>query len=751
MHVRIGMVISLVSLCVLMLGGCLSSPPSSGSISVQQRVEMIRTDNVPVYSAVKIHWDSHQFPFIEADDDRDVPFALGVVHAHLRAGQMLMLRRISQGRLAESIGPIGPLVEIDLAIRAINFPKAAAEIERGMRADTLAWVERYVEGLNHHRRTALQPPIEQRVLAIDDEPWTVRDIITLGRLASIDITWGAFLSYLSLHKEKGFEDYWQRTVRHAGEATPSFGAEGPVRFLASLSKSGSNSFAVAGKRTASGFPILANDPHVGFNLPALWCYVGYKSPSLHASGFTIAGIPFVVLGRNEHIAWGGTNMQGISSALVDVSGIPKDEIRSRKVTIDRRFWFSAEREIRETAFGPIISDLAPVEEPHDPPLALLWRGHDPSDEFTAFYDASRARTWDEFRKAFAPYAVSGQNMMFADRSGNIGHVLAYEFQPAAGLTALLPVSDPNNPSHRWGRGVPSTELPFGLNPASGVLVSTNNTPVRTDPPMVLAGNANDRHDRITSLIQGQTEPLDVERALRIQLDTYSAASHGLARAIVDRSRARSIDHALLNDLSRWDGRYDIDSRGALVVQTVAFHLMEKGYADRYSEKVVAAMRRSSASTTLLSQDVASGSLDGHIAGALERAARDAPDGRSWGAIHTLKVSHWFGMAPLVGGSFRFGEIPVAGSSTTVLKSAHEITNEKHATTYGANARHIMDLADLDETYVAILAGQDGWLGSANFLDQLETWRDGRLIRVPMSLPAVRAATIATTTLTPTPK
>lgn len=739
-----------ISVCI---GGCFSPPPPANSVPTPSRLDAFPAGSAAVHAPVTIHWDARQFPFIEAADDRDVPFALGVVHAHLRLGQMSMLRRISQGRLAESVGPFPQAVDIDHALRAIDFSKAAAEIERSMRPDVLAWVQRYVEGLNHHALGVPEQPVEMRVLGIDPEPWTIRDVITLSRMASIDITWGAFFSWMMLHEEKGFDEYWARMLRIAGEATPSFGGEGPVRFLAGLGKTGSNSFAVAGSRTASGLPILANDPHVGFNLPALWCYVGYQSPSLHAAGFTIPGLPFVLLGRNRDIAWGGTNMQGISSAIFDVSKVPQDQIREREVTIDRRLWFPATRTIRETPLGPIISEVGPLNGKVKRPIALRWRGHEPSREIEAFFDASRATNWQEFRAAFAPYAVSGQNMLFAGRDGDIGHVLAYEFQPAAGRTATLPLADPDNPDHRWGPSVPSDRLPASHNPPSGFLVSTNNTPVRSDPAMVLAGNANDRHDRLASLITESAGPLTVDEAARFQMDTFSAASRELADSIVARAVSGGRDHPLLADLRAWDGRYATDSRGALVLQLVAFHLTDEAYKDRFSPKIIEALRGSSAAMSILNEDARVGAFDGVLLKALELASADMSGEsgpKTWGDLHKLRLSHWIGSAPLIGSSYRYSEFAVPGSSTTVLKSAASITNEPHRVTYGANARHIMDLADPDGNYVVILAGQDGWLGSENFLDQTDAWREGRLYRVPMTLPAVRAQAVKQTTLTPAP-
>lgn len=735
-----------------LLGGCFSPPPAVNTVPVITRLDVVPTSAPGLHRPVDIYWDEHQIPFIDAKDDRDVPFAIGMVHAHLRMGQMEMFRRIAQGRLAESAGPLGPVVELDHALRAIDFPKAAAEIESTLRPDTKAWLARYVEGVNFYRSRAPAPPIEATVLAIENEPWTIRDVIVTGRLAAIDITWGAFYSYLNLHKEKGFDDFWKRSLEFAGEATPSFGGEGPIRELAGIGKTGSNCFAIAGSKTASGKPILASDPHVGFNLPSLWCYIGYQSPSYHVSGLTIGGLPFVMLGRNQEIAWGGTNMQGISSSLIDVSHVAPSQISERKVTIRRRWWFEAKRAIRETPYGPIVTELGPMAGKSDRPLALWWRGHTASDEFSPLLDVSTARTWDDFRRAFAPWAVSGQNFLYADRSGNIGQLAAFEFHPGAGLAARNPVADPSNPAHDRERAIGGFDLPTAYNPPSGVLISTNNTPAKTDPPMVLAGNANDRHDRIATLIaeaQAETrDKMDSARAAAIQRDVYSASSHDLAKAIVEHAEKLSVASPLLWDLKAWDGRYETSSRGALVLQVVAFRLTELGYKDRYSPKVVEALRGSASMASLVADDVRSGSLDHALPQAFVDAKADAGVELTWGDIHKLKVAHWIGSAPLIGGPYRYAEFAVPGSTTTIFKTAHPVTSGKHAATYGANARHIVDLSDPDSTQFVMLGGQDGWVGSANFMDMVAPWREGSLIRVPMTLERVKAWAARVTTVTP---
>jgi penicillin G amidase len=748
---RVALALLIIASTSLLVVGCMLRPPRPNSIATRDRIATMPAADLRNRAPLTIHWSEHQVPFIEAQDDADVPYAMGLIHAHLRLGQMEILRLISQGRLAQAAGPIPFVVDIDHALRVINFGKASPAIEHAMRADTRDWLSRYVEGINDYLTRTRKRPLEFRVAGLDDQPWTVQDVITVGRLAGTDINWGALVTHLMMSDNPHWPAIRERMRIYHDAASPSFGPASPlpaIQLTTSVGKTGSNSFVVAGSRTPSGQPLLANDPHVGFTLPALWCAVGYKSPSYHVTGLTIPGVPFVVLGRNQHIAWGGTNMQGISTSLFDITSLDASTFTSRTVTINRRFWFPASRRVRESELGPIVTDLAALSGWQGPPLALRWRGHDPSDEFSAFKDASHAHSFDQFRAAFAPFAVSGQNFLYADTQGNIGQVMAIEYQPAAGAAGLGPIARADDPAMQWQPGIPSTQLPFAFNPPEGLLVSTNNTPARLHPPVVLAGNWNDRQDRITQLLQER--PVDRARAGEIQRDVYSASSHALAQAIITRARAltpapSAPAAALLTQLSIWDGTFAADSRGALVFTSITRQLAQRHYTRRYDAAIADYLLDTSALAKLLEEDVTSGAADADLPAALADAAAQTPQG-TWGDVHRLRYAHWFGLLPVIGSWYTFGEQPVAGSLQTVFKSAGPITTDKHFARYGANARQIIDLAHPDEHYIAMVGGQDGWFGSENFLDMTSAWHTGNLIRLPMTLDAVRRDAIATTQL-----
>lgn len=759
----LGLLVALPTVALLIagcVGGCVVRPPRPNSVSLDQRLDMLPAQNaLPARGALAIHWSAQQVPFIEAADDADVPMAMGVVHAHLRLGQMEVLRHISQGRLGELAGPLPIVTDVDHTLRTIDFPKAADEIITRMRPDTRAWLERYVEGINAviaHHRAQRNWPSDVRTFGLTPQAWTIRDVVAVGRLAGTDINWGAFFQYLSLQNQRGGRELWDRTRNYHDGASPSFGP--PVGspaldvftgLLPGATKSGSNTFVVAPTRTARGHALLSNDPHVGFTLPALWCIVGYRSPSHQAVGLSIPGLPFVLLGRNDRIAWGGTNMQALSSTLYDASAIPPEQVTSRTVTLARRWWFPTTRTVRDTPVGPMISDTSFFSQ-SPVPLALRWRGHEASDEFSAFFDASRATSWSQFRAAFASFAVSGQNFLYADVDGNIGQLLALEHQPAVGRTARMPIANPANPDHQWSTpGIRSDQLPAAFNPPEGFLVSANNTPVRLDPPVSIGTNWNDRFHRLTALLQANPR-VDVASAVAMQQDVFSEQSLVLARAIVARASAAGITHPLLGELASWDGRYAINSRGALVLQAIAQQLITLHYSRVASPAVAESLLDSSAAMTLLAQDVESGSADASLGPALVAAARAAPADKVWGDVHRVRRAHWIGLVPVLGSSYVQGDEPIPGSLTTVFKSAAPISAQRHFSRYGANARHVIDMSHPDEHFVALFGGNDGWPGSVNFLDQLDAWRSGELIRLPLSPEGVARATVRTTRWQPKP-
>ena len=742
----------------LLLMGCSLLRPLPDKTSLEERLAVFPTDRLPLKAAVAIDWNENQIPFITAEHDEDLAFALGLVHAHLRLGQMEVLRRIAAGRISEMAGPL--TVDIDHALRILNFGRGAERTLADMPADTRKWIDRFVQGVNHYQRTIEDLPHEFHLFGLKREPWTARDVLTVGRIAGTDVNWLAWFRLLKLRQREDWPQLWRRLAKVGGDSTLSFSAGTRAgrleRLLGTAARSGSNSWALAARRSATGGALIANDPHLGITMPNLWILAGVRSPGFHAVGMMIPGVPFIAVGRNADIAWGGTNMRAASSDLYDISGLPPSAIRSREEEIKVRWWPDRTVQIRESSLGPVISDAPPLEW-QGGPLALRWVGHERGDEITAMVKVMKARNFEDFRRAFANFAVSAQNMIYADRDGNIGQVMA----------TVLPIRPKKLPpdfilsaaddTWRWKGFLNVLQLPSTYNPTIGYVASANNKPAEAPVPVGRFFSADDRIDRIGQMLAAKAKN-SVDDMKAIQLDVYMISSVAVRNAIVRRADALGLAQTLspggakaLALMRAWDGHYRAEDRGP-----VAFELVYRHFSQALAERKVGADHAEAYSgfsriKRMLIEDFAA--LDDGAAAGLLRAAFDAAGARlgdfaAWGDMHRLSLAHPLSFAPLIGSRYRFGDRPAAGSSDTLMKTAHSPSEARHNTRYGQQARHISDMADMDDNRFLLLGGQDGWFNSSTALDQVALWQRGDYIRLPMRAESLKAWRTRTMRLQP---
>ncbi|MCB1742935.1 MAG: penicillin acylase family protein [Gammaproteobacteria bacterium] len=728
------------------LGGCSLIPDADERLARDQRQALMPTRGAPIDAPVIVHWNAQMVPFIEAQSDADAAFVLGMVHAHLRLAQMELLRRVSQGRLAEVVGPL--VTDIDHALRILDFSRSSDAMLDLMSEDTRLWTQRFVDGINHYQDRVERLPPEFGLLGLEPRRWSVRDVLTFSRLAGTDVNWLIWARLWPLRERADWPRLWRTLVENGSESMPSFEAGTAVAGLAGLllgsGRAGSNAMAIGGARSASGGALLASDPHLGISLPNPWLIAGLKSPGYHMVGLMIPGLPFVALGRNPDIAWGGTNMRAASSDLVDVSELDPAALQVRSERIGVRWWFDRQARIRVSEYGPVLSDAPLFESTGGRTLALQWIGHRPSDEIGAMLQAARASDFPGFRRAFERFAVSGQNMLYADRRGNIGQLMAVTLPSRAGRTPDDLVSTPRRIERDWQSLLTSAELPFAYNPDAGFLVSANNKPAETPVPVGYFFSADDRVQRMREVLRGETR-VDVPLLAGLQQDVLMPSAVRLKSVFLELLRAHdgppaSSAPALIDSLRRWDGRYSESSEGA-----VAFELFKDGfargfYAERFDERAVEVLLGASQFARLLIADLNEASpaeVEAGLGAGVQRWLQGRESFSSWGQMHRLRLAHPLGMLPLIGERFRFEDLPVGGSSHTLMKTAHDSSAERHYTRFGSNARHISDLSDPDANYFVLLGGQDGWLNAAGFLDQLPLWRSGRYVQVPLRLERVR--------------
>jgi penicillin amidase len=699
--------------------------------SLRQRLTTIPVDGAPLSRAVVIHWDSHQVPFIEAETDSDLAVALGIVHAHLRLGQMELMRRLSQGRLSEIIGPLG--LELDAFARTFDVGRATPDILGLMPEETRLWLESFARGINHYlARTAKLPP-EFSILGIGREPWSSADIVTLGRLVAADVNWLVWIRLLKFRAEKGWGELWPRLLSHdifSPEMTQNHGENGILQTL----RSGSNSLAISAKKSATGASLIANDPHLGMMLPNPWLLVAMKSPSHHAVGCMLPGLPFIAFGRNPWIAWGGANLHAASS---DIVAVPKQErIALRKEVIAVKGGPDHVIEIAESDWGPLIGHLTPFAGGADERLALRWVGHRPSDEITVMLRVGKASNWEEFREAFSGYAIPGLQFNVADISGRVGHVTGARVPkrkvwPPDDLTTA--------PGDGWDQLLGSADLPSSYDPIEGFVAAAN---ARADQTRAIIGyffSPPDRIRRLHKLMQSQ-ERISLETLIALQRDVH------LDRALAERDlllewagkETQGQDGARLRSvLETWNGDYDSNSLGALAHELISYHLARRLVSERKHEAYDAAW----GTRALIWQDFLAAEPQARsraVREAFGDAAKNLRVHATWGSQHRLRLAHAFSRIPIAGRAYRFADLPAAGNSETLMKTAHGMTDRRHAAAYGSVARHISDLSDPDRNYFCLLGGQDGWLGSTTFADQLTLWQKSEYVALPLRPETARA-------------
>jgi len=725
------------------------------TVTRAERLKQLPTAGLRIEHPVTVYWNAFQVPFIVAESDSDLAYALGIVHAHLRLGQMAVVKRIASGRVSEMAGPYTR--DIDHALRLLNFGYAAEAIERRFPPETRRWLERFVDGLNDYQQRVQAKPPEYDILGLEDEPWTVKDLITMSRLAATDVNWLTYFSLLEERLKPDFDRLWLRVQQAGSSGSTSFssepGAEIISALLSGLSRSGSNSVVVGPSRSANGAALIASDPHLGMMLPNFWLLVGVRSPSYNAVGMMVPGLPIFGLGRNQDLAWGGTNMRAQSSDLYEISGLEESALSETNTRIGTRFWFDSVRKLRWSTLGPVVSDLPLLKfKPHER-VALRWVGHDVSDEFTAFLKASQARTPSEFRNAFRSAAVSGLNMLFADKRGNIGQVLAVKMpirkRQARGDFVLSGV----DPEAEWQGYLGATELPFVVNPPEGFLASANNRPTETTYPLGFSFSPDERVRRLQQLL-GKEERVSLEGLKALQVDTVSLEARRIKSeilALVQQFNLNAIAPQTLTLLSEWQGDYRKESQGPVAFELLLYSLVRESYRQTgLKEPAKAVMQWSYIVAHLISdlRAIASPRQQQLLTIALESAEQALVKFPSWGEMHRMQLGHPLQNLPVLGRRYVFDNLPVDGSRETPLKTAHDLVNDVHITRYGSQSRQLSDLSDPDANYFVLLGGQDGFLGSENFLDQLPLWQNRQYLKLPLQIETVRKEFIQATILSP---
>ena len=761
-------------------------------------------------AAVEVLRDAYGIPHIFASNEADAAYALGYVHAQDRLWQMEMNRRIGSGRLAEILGPAG--LEADRFLRTIGVRRAAQASLAQLDAVSLGVLEAYSAGVNAFLAAGPVLPVEFLLTGARPEPWSPVDSLVWMKMMAWDLggNWRSELLRMRL----------ARTLPMARlqEFLPPFPGDAPVplpdlkTLYGSLEKealrlaiadmeqvltfappelpegAGSNNWVVAGSRSASDKPLLANDPHLGLTAPAVWYFAHLHIPGRNLIGATLPGIPIVTLGRNDRIAWGFTNtgpdVQDLYLERLDAGGgyvTPEGPKPFTKISevIKVKGAEDVKLEVRVTRHGPVISDVAKSAldaTPRGYAMAFAWTALADDDRtFQSSLELGRSGTWRDFLSAVRNLNAPQQNMVYADIDGNIGYVAAGRVpvrKPENDLKGLTPALG-WDARYDWAGYVPFEDLPQSYNPASGRLWTANDKIVAPGykPFITSEWQPPYRANRIGALLEA-TPRHDSASFARIHADSVSlvmreALPHFLATMPRNETSRRAL--ALLG---QWDGDMRRDRAEPLIAAAWWRELTKRLYADELGDAFQAnwAPRAQFMLNILADRDGQSRwcddvrtpavetcaeqlavSLDAALADLARRYGSDMNAWR-WGDAHRARHEHRpFGKQPILARIFDIAA-PSSGDAYTVNVGQHHLYDEAEpfANRHAASLRAIYDLADPEKSLFIHSGGQSGNRLSAHYKDFTEAWAAGEYIPMITDRKRLEGAPHSTLRLMPKP-
>jgi penicillin amidase len=809
----IGVIILVIAVLVSAVGGYLywftrqAIPKSSGTVRLEglgQPVEIVR--------------DQYGVAHIYASTSEDLFFAQGYVHAQERFWQMEFQRRTAAGRLSEIFG--ANTLETDRYLRHFNFYGLTTRSYQMLDTETRSVIDAYTAGVNAYiaNRRPAQLGLEFALLGVQGvkfavETWTPVDsmiwaemmIYDQGSQPIDDIRNIELLAAVGQDRYNDLNPAYRDdrpTILESDELieqgaaihSPVF-SQAELQTLASLWQDiqavsqepallaelgfglngGSNSFAVSGERTSTGEPLLANDPHMSVNAPALWYEIGMhckektQTCPYNFRGFSLPGVPGILIGHNDRIAWGLTNASfdaedvfierinpenpnqyEVNGEWVDME-IRREEIRVRGQDNPVVFF------VRSTRNGVIASDYMVSQKPFSYEgaeaqlyaLSFAWTALEPVQSVRALQMVNRAQNWDDFVSALSYFDAGKQNWLYADVDGNIGYVLPGKVPIRAGGDGTLPVPGWND-DYRWTGFIPYEEMPKAFNPERGFIVTANNPQVRYEEYPFLLSASHDRGQRaqrITSLIEGDRDGITVDDMIAIQTDNQSLSALEIIPYLKELSFDDPAVAAARDRLLGWDAQMKMDSPEAALFNIFWTHLL----ADTYNDQVPANFRPGgnheisdamyfllqqpgkawwdkldSAETLETRDDTLKHSFEAAYAEGVERFGSDINQWR-WGELHTIFYRHaTLGRSGIqfIEDIFNRGPFPTNGSESVPQKTCWNAARGYEVTCIPA-LRQVIDLSNLGNSRMIHSLGQSGHPLHPTYDHFIDDWRNFR--------------------------
>ena len=739
-------------------------------------------------SEVTVYRDERGMPHIYATNEHDLYFSVGYVSAQERLWFMDLIRRVTTGRLSEVMG--AKLVPTDKFLRCLEMTEKSKMLLSKEDPVILSYLQAYADGVNAYIAAAGKKlPPEFRILGYKPDPWKLEDIANIigymgWDLAKDNLTSDLF--YYQLVQKFGVEKAshlipdWN-AVRSM--VFPDFKLDETLlrkaqAFISSMDTlkamglatfSGSNNWAVTGKRSETGKPILSNDMHLSFGAPGIWIQIHEVIPGkLNVTGVVVPGEPFIVAGHNDKIAWGETNL------MVDDIDLFAEKINPQN---ENQYFFNGEWKnmvvkkeiikikggkqdsiiIKYTHRGPIISGFEDVK---DASLSMRWSGYDYSDELRSVCLLNRASNWDDFRSAISTFRSASQNFVYADIEGNIGLNTGGGIAIRKGNGTIIRNGETDE--FDWKGYVPFEQLPSSYNPDRGYVSSANNRTVIEGYPYYISSDFElpYRINRIRQMLD-EKEIFGIEDFKRMILDQHSNYAELLTPFILKlndrKNELTPVETMALAKLNGWD--YDMNA--GLVAPSIfeffrisfAKNLIADELGDLYSHLYIKASEyyiyrilktgpdewvdniNTPQKETL--DDIILKSFKDCIS-SLSKQYGENQAKWNWGSIHKITIEHPLGSVKILDRIFGLNsaEYEIGGSDHTVSPYSY---GAGFKVNHGASERHIFNTANWDESLTVIPTGESGIPASEFYLSQTKAYLEGKFYKDAFSEGAVKAS------------
>ncbi len=731
---------------------------------------------------VSVFRDSAGVAYIRAESKEDAAFALGYVHAQERLFQMDIFRRVAEGRLSEIMGE--KTVKFDKLFRTFGFAKNHEKYYDALSPETKSVTEAYARGVNEFINTHRGDfPPEFILLDYEPDEWKPYESALIAKLLAyqLNISWWTDITFSKLAQKLGMEKaklFLPNFPENAPTIIPDrlFScAEIPddvVRTDRELrdflgftgTHIGSNNWTVNASRSASGMPIIANDPHLAHQIPGQWYLAVINSPDWKVAGVTIPGVPGVVIGNNGEISWVLTNVMADDSDYY----LEKTDSSGTKYLLDgkwREFEISVDTihvknaadvviEIKKTHRGPVITDV--YQFGTNNVISMRWTALAPTRELDAFLQINNAKNWTEFNNGVRNFSAPGQNFVYADKEGNIGYICGVRL-PIRKTNSTTFVFDGTTSESDWTGFVPFEQLPMMYNPKRGFIATANNKTVRNykyhisnlwEPPS--------RIERITELLASK-EKHSVADFMRYQLDFVSPYAREITPFILKAfensppSDAEATD--VLNLFKNWDFSMPAISQTAAVYSVFFMKTVRNAFADELGDelfdeyifianvpyrKILEMIYDNNhpiwddVTTEKIEtrDDIIRKSFYDAIAELEKRYGKNIAEWQ-WGKLHYILFKHPFhGFSSMLDKVLDVGPFPIGGGGTTIFNTEYKFT-KPFANILGPSMRYIYDFSNPDEFYIVLPNGQSGHFMSRHYKDMTASWLRGNYFKVNM--------------------